>query len=238
MIPSSAATPVRAVRMVDPSQPPVLFSGSLSTCSCWVRAAVSASATGVRTTMRLVRRRAGLAAPTAMFISCVTAMATSSAPASRRPSSADHRLAPALPAARGLLPTRPPRCVMRPGWGRKEEVRRLAGPGLGGAAVVRTTTWTVGRSPPRQADPLSTTVGGSWGWSAMRWAPRGPPDRRPHPPSLSLRLIIIAGIRRREESLPSAPTLLSSIGITPEEEARGRGWGGVVGRWMTELVTA
>ncbi len=58
-------------------------------------------------------------------------------------------------------PARTPPGHWRPRCGRLEEVRRLAGPGLGNAAAVRTTAKTAGRSPLRWAALLSTTAGGS-----------------------------------------------------------------------------
>jgi hypothetical protein len=116
---------------------------------------------------------------------------------------------------------------MRPGWGCKEEARRLAGPGLGDAVVERTSTKTEGRSPPRHADPIVTTEGGGWAWLARRGFPWRPPDKQPFPPVLVLRLITIT-IRRREESSPLDPAWLLSIGITPEEEGGLRAEGLVV----------
>ncbi len=66
-----------------------------------------------------------------------------------------------LVVARWAEPARTPPCRWRPRCGRLEEVRRLAGPGLGNAAAVLTTALTAGRSRLRYAALLSTTVGGS-----------------------------------------------------------------------------
>jgi hypothetical protein len=62
--------------------------------------------------------------------------------------------------ARRAEPARPPLCLRRPGCGRPEGGRRLAGPGLGDAVTVRSTEMAVGRPPLRRAAPLSTAEGG------------------------------------------------------------------------------
>ncbi len=71
-------------------------------------------------------------------------------------------------AARGTTPTRPPRCLTRPSWGRAEGERRLAGPGLGDATTKRNLAEAVGRSWSCHADPPPTAVGGGRGGLAMQ----------------------------------------------------------------------
>ncbi len=86
--------------------------------------------------------------------------------------------------ARRELPARPLTRVTHPGWGWMEGERRLAGPGLGGAATTRNVEMTVGRSTPRQAAPLAATVGGEGEQSARQWDPREPQDKGLRPPTL------------------------------------------------------
>ncbi len=71
---------------------------------------------------------------------------------------------------------------------------------------------TVGRSPPRQAAPLTATEGGEGEQSAKQWDPREPPDKGLRPLLLKLWLTPLAVIDngRREES-PSG--LTSSISV-------------------------
>ncbi len=71
---------------------------------------------------------------------------------------------PVIPVARGTQPTRPPRCVLRPRCGCKEEGRRLAGPGLGGTVANAALAKTEGRSPPCHAALSTAAVGSGREW--------------------------------------------------------------------------
>ncbi len=117
---------------------------------------------------------------------------------------------PALPAARGAVPARPPCCDTRPCCGRGEGERRLAGPGLGGAAANAVLAKAVGRPPLLRHAALSiATVGDGWEW-ARKWPVlRGCPDACPRPRLMLILLSITLIIVGRRAGDPSAPSGLT-----------------------------
>ncbi len=150
--------------------------------------------------------------PATVAISCVTAAAFRHVTSLARALKPAELPAPFRLAARGLSPTRPPCCVTRSGWGREEGGRRLAGwPGLGGASAKRGLARAVGRRLTHQANPPLTTVGGGRGWVAMRRTPRGKPDTPPRSPPLTLVIIIVAAIGRREEPGGTPPSISPAL---------------------------
>ncbi len=111
------------------------------------------------------------------------------------------------------MPTRTLRCVLRPGCGRAEEERRLAGAGLGGATQATELAEAAGQPMGRQAAPPAATVGSGGEWTQKWRVPRGSPDWRPRPPTL-LRLMLLdlgldPGGRREELSASSMLSLMS-----------------------------
>ncbi len=98
--------------------------------------------------------------------------------------------------ARRGSPTRLPLGVKQPCWGCLEEVRRLAGPGLGGVAVNEVLTKVEGRPMPRHAAPTAFTVEGGGEWARKRRSLRGPSDVCPRPLLLLLMLAVITIGRR------------------------------------------
>ncbi len=129
------------------------------------------------------------------------------------------------------MPARPPCCVTRPCCGRGEEGRRLAGPGLGGAAAANVVlAKAVGRPPLlRQAALSIATAGDGREWARKWWVPWGPPDACPRPRLLLTLLAVTSIINGRRAGDPTiTPLLLLSIVIAQEGKEEGAWEGGVI----------
>ncbi len=108
--------------------------------------------------------------------SCLHTVATAVAPSLGSPTPVLLSHVPAYLVAREVRPTRPPRCGMQPRCGCMEVERRLAGPGLGGAAVNEELTKTAGRSKPCHAALTIPTAGDGGEWMRVWRSPWGPPE--------------------------------------------------------------
>ncbi len=162
------------------------------------------------------RRRMACALPSMVWTgTCVAILRAWAVPLKRPTPRMAISLSP-VPVARRARPARPHSVKTRPGWGRGEAERRLAGPGLGSAVVMTLWAWAVGRPPPCSAALPSTTAGGGGEQSGMRGTLRGPPDDRLRLQTLTLLLTSLAADRRREErtiAIRSSPGLACTRGV-------------------------